>query len=278
MFISFVSIVCIVCALGLSISSAFTFLPVQVWYDFWKPLVMFIAGYLGGIAICWIFIDVNGRIISSYKKKYDKPSNCARFLLTHGMEYIDFHANVRLKKIGLEKIPNEPFLLVGNHKSKFDPMITAAVFHKRHLAFITKDDNMKIPLAARLMWRNCYMPVDRSDKLQSLEQFKKAAELIGSGASSVGVYPEGSRQEEHVVLADFHNGVFNIAIKTGCPIVILTMKGTARIHKNFPFKRSKIEMKCVQVLYQEDYKEMNSVELSDYVHKIMFEELNESAQ
>ena len=161
MFISFVSIVCIVCALGLSISSAFTFLPVQVWYDFWKPLVMFIAGYLGGIAICWIFIDVNGRIISSYKKKYDKPSNWARFLLTHGMEYIDFHANVRLKKIGLEKIPNEPFLLVGNHKSKFDPMITAAVFHKRHLAFITKDDNMKIPLAARLMWRNCYMPVDR---------------------------------------------------------------------------------------------------------------------
>ena len=156
-------------------------------------------------------------------------------------------------------------------------MITAAVFHKRHLAFITKDDNMKIPLAARLMWRNCYMPVDRSDKLQSLEQFKKAAELIGSGASSVGVYPEGSRQEEHVVLADFHNGVFNIAIKTGCPIVILTMKGTARIHKNFPFKRSKIEMKCVQVLYQEDYKEMNSMELSDYVHKIMFEELNESA-
>ena len=269
----FVSIVCIVCALALSISSAFTFWPVTIWYDFYRPLVMFIAGYLAGIAISWIFIDLCGRFMVDKKKNYNKPSKFARFLLTHGMWYIDFHANVRLKKIGLEKIPNEPFLLVGNHKSKFDPMIAAAVFRKIDLAFITKEDNMKIPLAGRLMWRNCYMPVDRSDKLQSLEQFKKAAELIGSGASSVGVYPEGSRQEEDVILADFHNGVFNIATKTGCPIVILTMRGTARIHKNFPFKRSKVTMKCVQVLYQDDYKEMNSTELSNYVHDIMYKDL-----
>ena len=273
----FVSIVCVVCALALSLTSAFTFWPVTAWFDFYRPIVMFIAGYFGGIAISWIFVDVSGRLISSFKKKYDKPSRFARFLLTNGMQYIDFHANVRLKKIGLEKIPNEPFLLVGNHKSKFDPMIAAAVFHNRDIAFITKEDNMKIPLAARLMWRNCYMPVDRSDKLQSLEQFKKAAELISSGSSSVGVYPEGSRQEPDVILAEFHNGVFNIATKTGCPIVILTMTGTANIHKNFPFKRSKVTMKCVQVLYEEDYKGMNSAELSNLVHDIMYKDL-ESAQ
>ena len=269
----FVSIICVVCALALSITSAFTFLPVHVWYDFWKPLVMLIAGYIAGVAICWIFYDINGRIICSKKKNYTKPSNWARFLLTQGMWYIDFHANIKLRKFGLEKIPNEPFLLVGNHKSKFDPMIAAAVFRKVHLAFITKEDNMKIPLANRLMWRNCYMPVNREDKLQSLEQFKKAAELIGSGASSVGVYPEGSRQEDHVILAAFHNGTFNIATRTGCPIVILTMKGTNDIHKNFPFKRTKVDMKVVEVLYKEDYKNMNSAELSDYVHGIMYREL-----
>ena len=268
-----VSIVCVVCALALSLSSAFTFWPVTVWYDFYRPIVMFIAGYFAGIALSWIFIDISGRIISSKKKNYTQPSNYARFLLTNGMQYIDFHANIRLKKSGLEKIPNEPFLLVCNHKSKFDPMIAAAVFHNRHIAFITKEDNMKIPLAGHLMWRNCYMPVDRSDKLQSLEQFKKAAELISSGASSVGVYPEGSRQESHVILADFHNGVFNIATKTGCPIVIITMRGTSKIHKNFPWKRTRVEMRVVQVLYKEDYANMNSSELSDHVHKIMLDDL-----
>ena len=236
---------------------------------------MLIAGYVAGIAIAWIFYDINGRIISSYKKKYTRPSRWARFLLNNGMEYIDHMARVKVKKIGLEKIPNEPFLLVSNHKSKFDPMIVAAVFKKKFLAFITKESNMKIPLAARLMWRNCYMPVDRSDKLQSLEQFKKAADLIATGASSVGVYPEGSRQEEHIVLSEFHNGVFNIATKTGCPIVIITMRGTSKIHKNFPWKRTRVEMRCVQVLYKEDYGSMNSSELSDHVHKIMLDDLEQ---
>ena len=270
-------IVCIVCALALSITSAFTFLPVQVWYDFWKPLVMFISGYLAGIVIDWVFIDINGRCMSSFKKKYDKPSNWARFLLATGINFIVYHSNTRVIKQNLEKVPDEPFLLVGNHKSKFDPMIVSGVFKKKHIAFITKEDNMKIPLGGRLMWRNCYMPVDRADKLQSLEQFKRAAELISSGASSVGVYPEGSRQEPHVILADFHNGAFNIAIRTGCPIVVLTMTNTNMIHKNFPFKRTKVLMKCVQILYKEDYQNMNATELSNYVHDIMYKDL-ESAQ
>ena len=271
-----VSIICVAVAVILSVTSAFTFWPVHQWYDFYRPLVMLLAGYFLGLAMAWIFFDITGRLTVSYKKKYMKPSKFARILLTNGIGYINNHANVKVKKIGLEKIPNEPFLLVSNHKSKFDPMIVAAVLDKKYLAFITKQSNMKIPLANRLLWRNCYLPVDRSDKLQSLEQFKRAAELISSGASSVGVYPEGSRQEEHVVLAEFHNGVFNIATKTGCPVVIITMKNTAQIHKNFPFIKTRVEMKCVQVLYKEDYASMNATELSDYVHDIMLKELQEA--
>ena len=76
----FVSIIAVVTALALAITSAFTFWPVTAWYDFYRPLVMLIAGYFGGIGIAWIFYDINGRIISSYKKNYTKPSNYARFL------------------------------------------------------------------------------------------------------------------------------------------------------------------------------------------------------
>ena len=77
----FVFILCILGAISLSVTSAFTFLPVHVWYDFWKPLLMFIAGYLGGVVIAWIFIDICGRIMSSYKKKYDRPSKAKRYLV-----------------------------------------------------------------------------------------------------------------------------------------------------------------------------------------------------
>ena len=267
-----VSIICVSVAVILSITSAFTFWPIHEWYDFYRPIVMFVAGYFAGLALAWIFFDLSGRFTVSYKKKYMKPSKFARVLLTNGIGYINNHANVKVTKIGLEKIPNDCFLLVGNHKSKFDPMLVAQALAKHNLAFVTKESNMKIPLAGRFMWRNGYMPVDRSDKMQSLEQFKKAAELIGSGASSVGVYPEGSRQDENVILGDFHNGAFNIAIRTKCPIVIMTMKGTSNIHKRFP-RRTKVEMKCLQVLYYDDYSTMNAMELSNYVHDLMYQEL-----
>lgn len=267
-----VSLICVAVAVILSVTSAFTFWPVQMWYDFYRPIVMFIAGYFAGLALAWIFFDITGRLTVSYKKKYMKPSKFAKVLLTNGIGYINNHANVKLTKVGLEKIPNDCFLLVGNHKSKFDPMLVAQALGKHNLAFVTKESNMKIPLAGRFMWRNGYMPVNRSDKMQSLEQFKKAAELIASGASSVGIYPEGSRQDESVVLGDFHNGAFNIAIRTKCPIVIMTMKGTSNIHKRFP-KRTPVEMKCLQVLYWEDYSSMNATELSDHVHDLMYQEL-----
>ena len=273
----FVAIICLVSALSLAVTSAFTFWKVVNWYDFYRPIIMFIAGYLLGVAIAWIFYDICGRIMSSYKKKYDKPSNFARFLLANGMYFIWHHGRARVKRVGLEKLPNEPFLLVSNHKSNFDPMITSSIIGKRHIAFITKRDNMKIPLAGHLMWRNCYMPVDREDKLQSLEQFKRATDLIASGATSVGIYPEGTRQKPDVVLGEFHNGAFNIAIRTGCPIAIITVRGTESIHKNFPFKGTKITVKCVQVLYKEDYASMNATDLSNYIHGIMLNDL-QSAQ
>ena len=128
-----VSIFCVAVGAILSIVSAFTFWPVQMWYDFYRPIVLFIAGYFGGLAIAWIFFDLAGRFTVSYKKNYTKPSKFAHFLLTSGIAYINNHANIRVKKIGLDKIPNEKFLLVSNHKSKFDPMLTAQALGKYDL-------------------------------------------------------------------------------------------------------------------------------------------------
>lgn len=261
-------------ALILSITSAFTFWPVAQWYDLYRPLIMLITGYVLGIGLVWVFYDISGRITSSYKKNYTKPSKFARFMINDAIIYVNIIANIKLKAFGLDKIPSEPFLLVGNHKSRFDSMLVSQVLSKVHIAFITKEENMKVPLMARFVWRNCYMPVNRKDKLQSLAQFNKAAKLIADKVSSVGVYPEGTRQNDDIILGDFHNGAFTIAIRTKCPIVMITTKGTSGVKKNFP-KRTKVEMNCRVLYYQEDYASMNATQLSNHVHEIMYKELSE---
>lgn len=272
--IMFISFVAVTTALLLTITGTLTFWPVAQWFDFYRPIVLMLGGYVAGVIFMWIFYEICGHLLSSYKKQYNKPSRFARFLLHNGMNYVNRVCRVKLITVGLDNIPSEPFLLIGNHKSNFDPMLVAQALANRDIAFVCKKEVMKLPLAGHLMWRNCYLPIDRKDRTQSLTQFNRAAELIASRTTSIGVYPEGTRVNNGELLGEFHHGAFHIAIKTKCPIVIVTMKGTEKIHKNFP-RKSHVQMICRVLYYREDYLGMNAKQLSDHIHSLIFQELSE---
>lgn len=263
----------LIVAIILAVVGSFTFFPVTQGIDFYRPILLFIGGYVVMIFIVWwFFIDLVGRTYS-FKKEYDKPSKLANFLLNQGIGYINIHARIKFRVIGKEKIPaNEKFLLVCNHRSKFDSMLIAQHFGHLKIAFFSKSSNFKIPLGKRLMWRVCYLPLDRDDKLQSLQQMRRAEKLLSTGATNVGIFPEGTRQTE-LPIGEFHEGGFNVAIHTGCPIVITTMVGTQYVHKNFPLKRSKCTWEVIGVLHKEDYDGMTAKALSDQIHSIMKENL-----
>ena len=120
----------------------------------------------------------------------------------------------------------------------------------------------------------CYLSIDRYDKLKSLEVMKEASELIASNSTSIGVFPEGTRSED-ATLGAFHEGVFSIAKKTNCPIVITSIKGTENIHKNFPKRKTVVELEVLKILYPSDYESMVSKEISDYARELMFKSLGQ---
>lgn len=138
--------------------------------------------------ILWIlslFINKN--------KVYEKPSKFYSKMLNFGYAYICEGARLKIKTSGLEKLPEEPFLLVSNHVSQLDNMVQCLALKPRALAYITKLSLFKIPIVGRTITRCCYMPIDR----KSLKAGKGAVELaedyIKRGALSVGVFPEGTR-------------------------------------------------------------------------------------
>lgn len=258
----------------LAVVGSFTFWPITAFYQIYRPIVLFIGGYLFGVLLLWIYCDVVGRIINDKKKTYDTPSVFARNLLVRGITFINFHARIKVRVKGKEKIPGGRFLLVANHKSKFDPMIITSLYGKKDIAFLTKQENMKIPLGGRLMHRCCFLPLDRSDKLQSLEQMKRAQSLIQRNVSSVGVFPEGTRTSEGVVLGDFHDGVFNIAIKAKCPVVVVTFKNTEKIHKNFPMHSTKVTLNIIGTIPYEEFQNKTAKQLSGEVRELMLNDLS----
>lgn len=269
-------IILLALALALAVSGSFTFWPVNIWYDFYKPIILFIGGYVGGLILLGIIYFIIGIIIDKKNKEYERPSKFARVIFIWLLDYVDRHAGIRLKIKGRNKVPiSERFLLVCNHKSRFDSMIITQFFGNRDIAFLTKRDNMKIPLANRLMNRICYLPLDRDNKFQSLDQMKRAENLLINNVSSVGVFPEGTRIKDEIILGDFHEGVFNIAIKAQVPILVCVCKHTHDVHRNWPWKHTDVELYILGLIPYEDFANRPAKSISDEVHELMVNALTE---
>ena len=175
-----------------------------------------------------------------------------------------------MKVSGRSRLPKNgmKFLYVSNHKSNFDPMISYVILKEYNVPFITKMSNFKIPLGGRLMTVVGFTGINREDPLQSLEVMNKCAAFIKEDKGSIGVYPEGTRIKEKG-LANFHEGVFSIALKAKCPIVVSTIRNSENIHKNFPFKTSYVNLDIVRTIYPEDYDGLNAKQISDLAKEIM---------
>jgi len=181
------------------------------------------------------------------KKFYDKDSKFHRGLLYFCTSLAMFLLRVKINVQGAEQVPKSSYLLVGNHRSNFDPLITWHIFEDSNLAFISKPENFNVPIFGKYVRRCCFMGIDRSSPRQSMTVINAAADLIRCGEVSVGVYPEGKRSFDGKLLP-FHNGVLKTAIKAKCPIVVLGIDGTENIHKNTPFKKTIVNVKVVKVL------------------------------
>lgn len=238
------------------------------YYHYWVPFLLLIAGYIIGVAIMWIVLSIFAKFYPK-NKEYKKPSKWASFWLSQAIGYINHHALIRLKITYNEPLPKDRFLLVCNHMSKFDPMLFAEKFGHLGLAFISKPSNFKIPIGAHFMKGSCYLSIDRYDKLKSLEVMNEASRLISENLTSIGVFPEGTRHNSISEYGEFHEGVFGIATKAQCPIVVCSIVGADGIHVNFPKRFTKVHIKILKVIYPDQYQGKTVKRISDEVHELI---------
>ena len=259
--------------LDLGLTSLITFfIPVGHYLHYFIPFLLLVVLYLVSIGLIWVLL-IFFSLFYPKDKEYKKPSKFALFLLTNGIWLTCFHARAKLKVKEYDSLPKGRFLIVCNHLSKFDPMLIAAKFGKYQIGFISKPTNFKIPVAGHFMKASGYLSIDRYDKLKSLEVMNEATRLIKEDLSSIGVFPEGTRLDNPHDLGEFHEGVFSIAIKARCPIVVTSMIGTEKIHKNFPKRRSHCTLNILKVLYPEDYEGLTPKAISNNVREIMLDSI-----
>ncbi len=183
---------------------------------------------------------------------------------------------VNLHTAGLEKTPKEGrFLLVCNHLFLADPGILLHCFKKSQLAFITKQENMSLPIINKFMHKTLCQPLNREDDRQALRVILKCIQLIRDDQVSVGVFPEGYTSKDGK-LHHFRPGVFKIAQKANVPIVVCTIQNTRSIFKNLArLKATDVQLHLVDVIPAEELKGKTTMEISDRVYERMISDLGE---
>ena len=189
----------------------------------------------------------------------------ARFILI-GMGF-----NVKIEnQQRLEK--NKSYMFVANHTSMADIMLML-VSVKNPFVFVGKKELAKIPLFGFFYKRTCIL-VDRSSPKSRQAVFLMAQRRLKSGLS-ICIFPEGGVPEEHIMLDEFKDGAFRLAINHQIPVVPLTFKDNKKrfSYTFFSGGPGLMRVKVHEFLETKNLKIDSTKELNNMAHEIILNEL-----
>ncbi len=137
----------------------------------------------------------------------------ARFILT-GMGF-------RYSIKGTENFEaGKSYMLVANHTSMADIMLMLLAVKNHPFVFVGKKELVNIPIFGFIYKRVCIL-VDRENSKSRFAVFERAQNRIQQGLS-ICIFPEGGVPDESVLLDEFKDGAFRIAIEHQLTIIPIT--------------------------------------------------------
>ncbi len=227
-----------------------------------------LCGVIGVLILHVLFLFILSLFVKD--KEYDKPNGFYRSVIVYHMRLIAFFSHIKTVVIGRDKLKDvgSEFLLVSNHRSDFDPIVTTLGLKYKNVAFISKPENFRVPFLGKIARKCLYTPIDRDNARNAIKTITRTAELIKSGVVSYVVYPEGTRSKGKNMLP-FHDGVFKIAQKAEAPIVVVGVRGTETVHGRAPWKKTVVYVEVLDVIDRARVTSLSSHELSDSVYNII---------
>lgn len=227
------------------------------------PIVLFSVLFLSLVVAHLLFCFIVS-LFANMKKEVATPSRFARYLLEETINLVLFVLRYKVIESGREILPKERrFLLVSNHLSGFDPIATIPSVKGLGVRFVSKPENFRIPVAGGLMHKCGFLPIDRESPRNSMRTLHKCVDMIKNDVASVCIYPEGHRSETGE-LQEFKDGVFYVAKKGDCPVVVMTVR-----YEKLALWGKKVFLDYKAVIEPETFKDKNTHTLSEEVREIM---------
>jgi 1-acyl-sn-glycerol-3-phosphate acyltransferase len=118
-----------------------------------------------------------------------------------------------------EIVKGKSYMLIANHTSMTDIMLML-VASKNPFVFVGKKELVKIPIFGFFYKRTCIL-VDRGSARSRKAVYDSAQKRLNQGMS-ICIFPEGKVPEEDILLDEFKDGAFRLAIEHQIPVVPMT--------------------------------------------------------
>lgn len=235
----------------------------------WWVLLLLPGLYLAA-GLCYMLLLI---VMSFFLPKKEEQSHkeWCRIIIVETSRWLIPLLHMRVRLIGDEKLPTDkPFLLVCNHRSNFDPIITMAAMPRQRICFVSKPENFRIILAGRLMRCASFLAIDRENARKAATTIHRAAEYITDRGLVMGIYPEGTRSKTGELL-EFRNGAFKIAKLANCPVAVLTIRDSG--HRHF-FSPRVMELHVVEVLDESYVADNRTTVISEHAKALIEADLS----
>jgi len=183
----------------------------NIFYIFWR--VWFYGWFLLSIVAIFPVLIV----VTSSEKLYPAFFRIARVWAKTILFVMGFKIILEENQVlGKEK----SFMFCPNHTSMIDVMVMLSVT-KNPFVFVGKIELAKIPIFGFFYKRTCIL-VDRGNARSRKAVFDEARRRMSDGLD-ICIFPEGLvPEDETVILSEFKNGAFRLAIEHQIPIVPMT--------------------------------------------------------
>jgi len=172
---------------------------------------------------------------------------------------------------GREKAdPKGTYVIVSNHQSILDILIINCLRYR--LKWVSKIENLKVPLLGFYLWMADYIIIDRGNPQSREKLYSKASKFLSRGIS-IMLFPEGTRSLDGDI-HPFRRGAFKLAIENNVPILPILIDGTGGIlpKKGFYIKGGhQIKLKVLDPIYPKDFPGVDHDGLAVICRNIMAE-------
>ena len=182
-------------------------------------------------------------------------------------------SGVKVRTKGQENVDARfPRIYMTNHQSYFDIFALLACLPV-NFKFILKQELMRLPFLGIAMRKARYIGIERKDPRKAVQSIKDAAEKIKGGAS-VLIFPEGTRGTDGR-LQPYKKGGFNLALRSGCDIVPVTICDSHRIVPKGSLKVNKgsFSLYIGKPISVKGYDKTNVTQLMENVRDVMLSHL-----